>query len=135
MDLPARAPDTMSPVVKPVPVSLNEASKVEPLQSPGETNFPVLKKGKMAERALSIWARNNQHQGLPLTDTIIREKALFFASTVNHPEEALSSRWLERFKQKNGLTGPKLRKGSFGVVDDLESDGNGDSNIGLKTQR
>ena len=117
MDLPARAPDTMSPVVKPVPVSLNEASKVEPLQSPGETNFPVLKKGKMAERALSIWARNNQHQGLPLTDAIIREKAFFFS------EQALSSRRLERFRQKNGLTDPKLRKGSSGAVDDFESDG------------
>lgn len=100
---------------------------------------PIKKsKGKLPdiERALSIWARNNQRQGLPLTDAAIREKALFFASTVGGPEghqKVLSSSWLEKFKQKNGLTGPKSRKGSVDAVNDLEGGGSGHSNISLTT--
>ncbi|KAL5427073.1 hypothetical protein PMIN04_001584 [Paraphaeosphaeria minitans] len=75
-------------------------------------------KGKFPdiERALANWARNHQRQGLPLTDTIIREKAKFFATTVGNNDshlKASSTSWLEKFKQKNNLLGSKSRKGSI----------------------
>ncbi|KAL4741833.1 hypothetical protein BDV11DRAFT_47661 [Aspergillus similis] len=51
------------------------------------------------------------------------EKALFFASTCGSDgkEKVLSNSWLEKFKQKNGLLGAKVRKGSFGAKSDSES--------------
>ncbi|KAI9824156.1 MAG: hypothetical protein M1819_000919 [Sarea resinae] len=80
-------------------------------------------KGKFPdiERALSNWARNHQRQGLLLTDSIIQEKARFFATTVGNSEshvKANSSSWLEKFKQKNNLTGVKSRKNSAGNTPD-----------------
>ncbi|MCJ1256396.1 hypothetical protein MMC24_004217 [Lignoscripta atroalba] len=74
-------------------------------------------KGKFPdiERALSNWARNHQRQGLPLSDSIIRDKARFFANTVGSSESHVkvnSSSWLEKFKQKNHLLGAKPRKAS-----------------------
>ncbi|KZF22206.1 hypothetical protein L228DRAFT_247834 [Xylona heveae TC161] len=76
-------------------------------------------KGKFPdiERALSNWARNYQKQGLPLTDSMIKEKARFFATTVGSSESHLkanSSTWLEKFKQKNNLAGSKSAKSSNG---------------------
>ncbi|KKK26438.1 hypothetical protein ARAM_004164 [Aspergillus rambellii] len=76
------------------------------------------------EKALSNWVRNYQRHGHPLTDEMIREKALFFASTCGSPdgkEKVLSNSWLEKFKQKNGLLGSKSRKGSFSAKSDSES--------------
>ncbi|KAI4120628.1 MAG: hypothetical protein LQ347_007065, partial [Umbilicaria vellea] len=58
-------------------------------------------KGKFPdiERALSNWARNHQRQGLPLNDSIIRDKARFFATTVGSSDshaKVNSSSWLEK---------------------------------------
>lgn len=67
------------------------------------------------EKALSNWARNYQKQGYQLSDAVIQEKAHFFTTTCgnqNGKEKALSTRWLEKFKQKH-LGGSKSRKGSF----------------------
>ena len=80
-------------------------------------------KGKFPdiERALSNWARNHQRQGLPLSDSIIRDKARFFSTTVGSSDSHMkvnSSSWLEKFKQKNHLMGARPRKGS----DTQESD-------------
>ena len=47
---------------------------------------------------------------------MIREKAHFFASTCGSPDgkdKVLSTRWLERFKQKYNLVGAKSRRGSY----------------------
>jgi hypothetical protein len=80
---------------------------------------PIRKsKGKFPdiERALSNWARNHQRQGYQLTDSIIRDKARFFAQTVGNSDSHLkanSTSWLEKFKQKNHLMGAKSRKGSI----------------------
>ncbi|KUJ21055.1 uncharacterized protein LY89DRAFT_424139 [Mollisia scopiformis] len=70
-------------------------------------------KGKFPdiERALSNWVRNMQKQGHPITDSSIKEKARFFATTVGNNESHLktnSTSWLEKFKQKNGIGGAKL---------------------------
>lgn len=68
------------------------------------------------EKALSNWARNYQRQGFPLNDEMIKEKALFFASTCGCPEgkeKVLTASWLEKFKHKNNLLGAKSRKGSI----------------------
>ena len=67
------------------------------------------------ERALSNWARNTQKTGTPVTDTMIREKARFFATTVGSSDshtKITSTAWLEKFKQKNHVGGVKSRKNS-----------------------
>lgn len=67
------------------------------------------------EKALSNWARNYQRQGYPLNDEMIKEKALFFASTCGCPEgkeKVCTTAWLEKFKHKNNLLGAKVRRGS-----------------------
>ncbi|KAF2009186.1 CenpB-DNA-bind-domain-containing protein [Aaosphaeria arxii CBS 175.79] len=93
---------------------------------------PIRKsKGKFPdiERALANWARNHQKQGLPLNDSIIREKARFFATTVGNSESHLkanSTSWLEKFKQKNNLMGAKSRKGS--IAEESEGASNPPSN-------
>lgn len=76
------------------------------------------------EKALFNWAKNYQRQGFTLTDEMIREKALFFASNCGRPEgkeRVLSANWLEGFKQKYNLRGPKSRKGSFDTRSESES--------------
>lgn len=76
---------------------------------------PVKKsKGKFPdiERALANWARNESKR-YALTDSMIREKARFFAATVGNNESQSklnSTSWLERFKQKNNLGGRRLKK-------------------------
>ena len=85
------------------------------------TRSPIKRtKGRVPdiEKALVNWARNYQRLGQSLNDEMIREKALFFASTCGCPEgkeKVLTSSWLEKFKQKNGLLGAKVRKGSIGI--------------------
>lgn len=71
-------------------------------------------KGKFPdiERALANWARNESRR-YSLTDSMIREKARFFAATVGNNESQSklnSTTWLERFKQKNNLVGGRLKK-------------------------
>ncbi|KAH0541347.1 hypothetical protein FGG08_004185 [Glutinoglossum americanum] len=82
-------------------------------------------KGKFPdiERALSVWAKNSQKQGIHVTDGMIREKARFFATTVGNSESHLkanSTSWLEKFKQKNNIAGAK---GSKKKLEPTESDG------------
>ena len=65
------------------------------------------------ERALSNWARNSQRSGAHVTDSMIKEKAIFFANTVGNSESHAkihSRSWLEKFKQKNHLAGAKPLK-------------------------
>ncbi|KAJ5130922.1 uncharacterized protein N7515_006961 [Penicillium bovifimosum] len=74
-------------------------------------------KGKVPdiEKALSNWAKNYQRKGYPLSDEMIKEKALFFASTCLCPEgkeEVQTAAWLGKFKRKNGLLGAKIRRDS-----------------------
>lgn len=93
-------------------------------------------KGKFPdiERALSNWARNHQRQGLPLTDSIIRDKARFFATTVGNSESHVkvnSNSWLEKFKQKNHIPGAKSRKVSDAT--DSEAGFNAESISGSQT--
>ncbi|EGC41050.1 conserved hypothetical protein [Histoplasma capsulatum var. duboisii H88] len=101
---------------------------------------PIKKsKGKFPdiERALSNWVRNHQRQGGQLNDEMIKEKAIFFASTVGGPEnhqKILNSNWLEKFKQKNYLRSSQSRKGSIDAVNELDSPGNGQSNASLSSQ-
>ncbi|KAK3613241.1 hypothetical protein LTR22_028236, partial [Elasticomyces elasticus] len=67
------------------------------------------------EKALGVWARNQERNGLLLTDEAIREKARAFASTSSTPEsqQSWSSSWIENFKQRNNLLGARSRKGSL----------------------
>ncbi|PLB46780.1 hypothetical protein P170DRAFT_363504 [Aspergillus steynii IBT 23096] len=71
------------------------------------------------EKALSNWVRNYQRHGYSLSDEMIREKALFFASTCGSndgKEKVLTTSWLEKFKHKNNLLGAKSRKSSFSTT-------------------
>jgi hypothetical protein len=93
-------------------------------------------KGKFPdiERALSNWAKNHQRQGLPLNDSVIRDKARFFATTVGSSDSHLkvnSTSWLEKFKQKNGLMGAKPRKASD--ANDSDCGYHGDTQSGSQT--
>ncbi|KAI4123011.1 MAG: hypothetical protein LQ338_005498 [Usnochroma carphineum] len=70
-------------------------------------------KGKFPdiERAVSVWAKNHQRQGLPLSNDLIRDKARVFATTVGSSDcvaKVNSPIWLEKFKQRNGLLGASL---------------------------
>ncbi|KAI4187272.1 MAG: hypothetical protein LQ346_005522, partial [Caloplaca aetnensis] len=70
-------------------------------------------KGKFPdiERAVSVWAKNHQRQGLPLSNDMIRDKARVFATTVGSSDcvtKVNSPIWLEKFKQRNGLLGASL---------------------------
>ncbi|EMD00578.1 hypothetical protein BAUCODRAFT_144230 [Baudoinia panamericana UAMH 10762] len=71
------------------------------------------------ERALAVWAKNQERKGMPLTDEVIREKARAFASTSSTPEShhVVSSSWIEKFKLKNNLMGARSRKGSLAPDD------------------
>jgi hypothetical protein len=88
---------------------------------------PVKKaKGKFPdiEKALANWVRNFQRQGGHLTDAVIREKALFFASTVGGREghqKVMTSTWLEKFKQKNCIPGSVSRRGSIDVNGNIDT--------------
>lgn len=78
-------------------------------------------KGKVPdiEKALANWARNYQRQGFVLTDAMIKEKAHFFATTCASPDgksKILTASWLEKFKQKNNLSGSKSRKNSTDTI-------------------
>jgi Tc5 transposase DNA-binding domain len=81
-------------------------------------------KGKVPdiEKALANWARNYTRQGFILTDAMIKEKANFFATTCTQDgkQKILTPSWLEKFKQKNNLSGSKSRKNS---TDTVASDG------------
>ncbi|KAF7197015.1 hypothetical protein HII31_01440 [Pseudocercospora fuligena] len=73
------------------------------------------------ERALAVWAKNQEKKGNPLTDDLIRQQARAFAATTTMAENhvALSSSWIEKFKLKNNLMGARSRKASL-APDDLE---------------
>ncbi|KAK4541382.1 hypothetical protein LTR36_007983 [Oleoguttula mirabilis] len=74
------------------------------------------------ERALAVWAKNQERKGVPLTNEIIRDKARAFIATTTTPEnqQILTSSWIERFKLKNNLLGARSRKSSL-APDDAEN--------------
>ncbi|KAI7156004.1 hypothetical protein KC349_g6568 [Hortaea werneckii] len=75
------------------------------------------------ERALAVWAKNQERKSLPLTDELIRDKAReFSAATMTTTTSAdnhhvLSPIWLEKFKLKHNLTGARSRKSSLAPED------------------
>jgi len=92
----------------------------QPAEEPNSKNQA---KGKYPdiERTLSNWVRNEKKTGGPITDDQIMEKFRHFARTVspNQHLKSMNNSWLEMFKQKNGLSGPKSRKSSIaGDTDD-----------------
>jgi hypothetical protein len=103
---------------------------VSPVKRPKGGKFPDI------ERALANWARRSQKEGVPVTDAAIKEKARFFAHTVGNCESHLqtnSTSWLERFKQKNGISvGKLMRRASETNISDsgsLNPESAGDSAV------
>ncbi|KAI9758352.1 MAG: hypothetical protein M4579_003091 [Chaenotheca gracillima] len=87
------------------------------------------------ERALSNWARNTQKSGMPVSDSMIKEKARFFATTVGNSDSHVkinSSTWLEKFKMKNNIAGAKSHKKSIDAADS-DSFFNGDASSASHT--
>ncbi|KAK4507644.1 hypothetical protein PRZ48_001379 [Zasmidium cellare] len=72
------------------------------------------------ERALAVWAKNQEKKGNPLSDDLIREKARAFSATTTSPGDhvPLSSSWIEKFKLKNNLMGARSRKASLAADED-----------------
>ncbi|KAI0997313.1 hypothetical protein K3495_g10873 [Podosphaera aphanis] len=65
-------------------------------------------KGKFPDidRAITVWVHNLQKDGAPPTDAQIQEKMLSFTRTTRDKDNYRSTdcaRWLEKFKQKNGV--------------------------------
>lgn len=82
-----------------------------PVKRPSKGKLPDI------ERALSNWVRNSQRKGVHVTESMIEEKARFFADTVGNGDSNVkvnSRSWLEKFKQKNNLTGTKSPKQDAG---------------------
>ncbi|EME49302.1 hypothetical protein DOTSEDRAFT_68166 [Dothistroma septosporum NZE10] len=75
------------------------------------------------ERALAVWAKNQERRGLPLTDDLIRDKARAFSATTTTPDHqvTLSASWIEKFKLKNNLMGARSRKASLAADEDSAS--------------
>ncbi|KAF2214943.1 hypothetical protein CERZMDRAFT_95319 [Cercospora zeae-maydis SCOH1-5] len=71
------------------------------------------------ERALAVWAKNQEKKGNPLSDEMIRAQARAFAATTTSPDNhvPLSSSWIEKFKLKNNLMGARSRKASLAPDD------------------
>ncbi|KAL8773016.1 MAG: hypothetical protein Q9209_002036 [Squamulea sp. 1 TL-2023] len=80
-------------------------------ENPSVKQTEIGRKFPDIERAVSIWAKNHQRQGLPLSNENIRDKARMFASTVGSSDcvtKVNNPTWLKKFKQKNGLLGASL---------------------------
>lgn len=78
---------------------------------------PVKSRVPDIEKALSNWVKNNQRQGLSVSDKDIVEKAIFFARACRCPrdkESMFTATWLKMFK-KNHLLFISSRKGSIEV--------------------
>ncbi|KAL9603275.1 MAG: hypothetical protein Q9219_001297 [cf. Caloplaca sp. 3 TL-2023] len=105
------SPDT-NPVICTVSKVLRHKDKY--LRPDDGSRSPVKRaKGKFPdiERAVSVWAKNHQRQGLPLSNEMIRDKARMFATTVGSSDcvaKVNSPTWPEKFKQRNGLLGASL---------------------------
>ncbi|KAI7216548.1 hypothetical protein KC333_g4775 [Hortaea werneckii] len=75
------------------------------------------------ERALAVWAKNQERKSLPLTDELIRDKAReFSAATMTTTTSAdnhhvLSPIWLDKFKLKHNLAGARSRNASLAPED------------------
>jgi len=55
------------------------------------------------DEAMLKWIKSCRDKNLPVSGTIIREKALNFAKTLGHTEFSASSGWLHRFKIRHHI--------------------------------
>ncbi|KAI6787759.1 hypothetical protein KC361_g9397 [Hortaea werneckii] len=74
------------------------------------------------EKALAVWAKNQERKCLPLANELIRDKARAFSATkttMTSPDNqyVLGSIWLENFKLKHNLMGLRSGKSSFAPGD------------------
>ena len=72
----------------------------EEVSSPGKKS-----KAKLPdfEKTLANWVRNQQKNGLPVTDEELRKRARMFSFSRSDQALLSSPSWLEKFKHKNGL--------------------------------
>lgn len=80
------------------------------------SNSPIKKaKGKIPDidKTLANWLRNEQHKGRHVSDSEIQEQARMYARPFREAETKINNpSWLEKFKQKHGLSGRLIRRAS-----------------------
>ena len=62
-------------------------------------------KHSQVEKAIGLWVENANANNLPVSEMMIKEKALFFAQEFNIPHEniSFSNGWIEKFKRRNNM--------------------------------
>jgi hypothetical protein len=77
------------------------------------------------EEALQIWFANARSQNVVITDAILREKAKKFGSllSINETDFQYSNGWLQRFKNRCGISSQTICGESAGVDPVIISDG------------
>lgn len=80
------------------------------------SNSPIKKtKGKIPDidKTLANWLRNEQHKGRHVSDAEIQEQARMYARPFREAETKINNpSWLEKFKQKHGMSGRLTRRAS-----------------------
>lgn len=80
------------------------------------SSSPIKKaKGKIPDidKTLANWLRNEQHKGRHVSDSEIQEQARMYARPFREAETKINNpSWLEKFKQKHGMSGRLIRRAS-----------------------
>lgn len=73
------------------------------------------------EAALMVWLRNARAANLPVTTSIMMEKADALALQMGHTDFSCSSGWFDRFKKRNSVVSKSVH-GESGTVDAATAD-------------
>lgn len=96
---------------------LRQKEKYLNLNDGSQSPVRKIKKYPDIERTLAKWATNQQSKGVPVTDEVLKHQAkLWWLASGNAgdmPVKVDSPGWLDKFKQKYGLTSTKSRKSSL----------------------
>lgn len=74
------------------------------------------------ETALFRWVNEVRNQNLPITGTILQEKARFFADALGITDFCGSSGWLQRFKDRHGIICKKICGEEAAVSEEISKD-------------
>ena len=75
------------------------------------------------ERALYLWFSNARANNIPVTDSILKEKAQRFGGDLGVADFSYSNGWLQSFKNRHSITCHKISGESVGIDPQLIRDG------------
>ena len=75
------------------------------------------------ERALYLWFSNARANNIPVTDSILKEKAQKFSDDLGVVDFIYSNGWLQRFKNRHSIICHKISGESAGINPQLIRDG------------